>query len=57
MRFLLDANLPRSAVILLRELGHEVEEVSVVLPGQPEQHISSPASLPDPARVCPAARR
>lgn len=33
MRFLLDANLPRSAVTLLRELGHEVEEVREVLPG------------------------
>ncbi len=32
MRFLLDANMPRSAATLLRELGHEVEEVCVVLP-------------------------
>ena len=32
MRFLLDANMPRSAASLLRELSHEVEDVRDVLP-------------------------
>jgi predicted nuclease of predicted toxin-antitoxin system len=32
MKFLLDANMPRSAARLLRELGHEVEDVREVLP-------------------------
>ena len=32
MKFLLDANMPRSAASLLRELGHEVEDVRDVLP-------------------------
>ena len=32
MKFLLDANMPRSAARLLRELGHEVEDVRDVLP-------------------------
>ncbi len=32
MRFLLDANMPRSAGSLLLELGHEVEDVRDVLP-------------------------
>lgn len=32
MKFLLDANMPRSAAMLLRELGHEVEDVREVLP-------------------------
>lgn len=36
MKFLLDANLPRAAARLLRELGHEVEEVREVLPGGTE---------------------
>jgi predicted nuclease of predicted toxin-antitoxin system len=33
MKFLLDANLPRSSAKILRELGHEVEDVRDVLPG------------------------
>jgi predicted nuclease of predicted toxin-antitoxin system len=33
MKFLLDANLPRSAANVLRDLGHEVEDVRDVLPG------------------------
>jgi predicted nuclease of predicted toxin-antitoxin system len=33
MKFLLDANLPRSSAPLLRGLGHEVEDVGEVLPG------------------------
>lgn len=33
MKFLLDANMPRSAASLLRELAHEVEDVRDVLPG------------------------
>jgi predicted nuclease of predicted toxin-antitoxin system len=32
MKFLLDANLPRSAAVLLCSLGHEVEDVRDVLP-------------------------
>jgi predicted nuclease of predicted toxin-antitoxin system len=32
MKFLLDANMPRSAANELRELGHEVEDVRDVLP-------------------------
>lgn len=32
MRFLLDANMPRSAASLLRELSHDVEDVRDVLP-------------------------
>lgn len=32
MKFLLDANMPRSAASLLRELGHQVEDVRDVLP-------------------------
>jgi predicted nuclease of predicted toxin-antitoxin system len=32
MKFLLDANMPRSAASVLRELGHEVEDVRDVLP-------------------------
>jgi predicted nuclease of predicted toxin-antitoxin system len=32
MKFLLDANMPRSAASLLREFGHEVEDVRDVLP-------------------------
>ena len=32
MRFLLDANMPRSSGSLLRELSHEVEDVRDVLP-------------------------
>ncbi|HTB83239.1 MAG TPA: DUF5615 family PIN-like protein [Candidatus Sulfotelmatobacter sp.] len=32
MKFLLDANMPRSAANGLRELGHEVEDVRDVLP-------------------------
>jgi predicted nuclease of predicted toxin-antitoxin system len=32
MKFLLDANMPRSAASLLRGLGHEVEDVRDVLP-------------------------
>lgn len=32
MKFLLDANLPRSSAPLLRSLGHEVEDVREVLP-------------------------
>jgi len=32
MKFLLDANMPRSAGSLLRGLGHEVEDVRDVLP-------------------------
>ncbi len=46
MRFLLDANLPRSAVTLLRELGHEVEVVREVLPGGAED-----AAVAAPARA------
>ena len=33
MKFLLDANLPRSSAALLRELGHESLDVRDVLPG------------------------
>jgi predicted nuclease of predicted toxin-antitoxin system len=33
VKFLLDANMPRSAAELLHELGHEVEDVREVLPG------------------------
>ncbi len=32
MKFLLDANMPRSAAGLLRELGHQVEDVRDALP-------------------------
>lgn len=32
MKFLLDANMPRSAASVLRELGHEVEDVRDFLP-------------------------
>ncbi len=32
MKFLLDANMPRSAASLLRERGHEVEDVRDLLP-------------------------
>jgi predicted nuclease of predicted toxin-antitoxin system len=32
MKFLLDANMPRSAASVLRGLGHEVEDVRDVLP-------------------------
>jgi len=32
MKFLLDANLPRSTAALLRSLGHEVHDVRDVLP-------------------------
>ena len=32
MKFLLDANMPRSAASLLRGLGHQVEDVRDVLP-------------------------
>ena len=32
MKFLLDANMPRSAASLLRELGHQVEDVRDALP-------------------------
>ena len=32
MKFLLDANMPRSAASLLRALGHQVEDVRDVLP-------------------------
>lgn len=32
MKFLLDANMPRSAASLLREHGHEVEDVRDTLP-------------------------
>jgi predicted nuclease of predicted toxin-antitoxin system len=32
MKFLLDANLPRSTASLLRNLGHEAEDVRDVLP-------------------------
>ena len=32
MTFLLDANMPRSAASLLRELGHQVEDVRDALP-------------------------
>jgi predicted nuclease of predicted toxin-antitoxin system len=32
MKFLLDANMPRSAASLLRELAHEVEDVRDALP-------------------------
>lgn len=32
MKFLLDANMPRSAAVLLREFGHEVESVREALP-------------------------
>ncbi len=32
MKFLLDANIPRSAARLLRDLGHEAEDVRDVLP-------------------------
>jgi predicted nuclease of predicted toxin-antitoxin system len=32
MKFLLDANMPRSAASVLRGLGHEVEDVRHVLP-------------------------
>jgi predicted nuclease of predicted toxin-antitoxin system len=32
MKFLLDANMPRSAAGLLRELGHEVKDVREALP-------------------------
>ena len=34
MRFLLDANMPRSSGSLLRELSHEVEDVRDVLPNR-----------------------
>ena len=33
MKFLLDANMPRSSAELLRKLGHEVQDVREVLPG------------------------
>jgi hypothetical protein len=33
MKFLLDANLPRSTTALLQNLGHEVEDVRDVQPG------------------------
>lgn len=33
MKFLLDANLPRSTAGLLKSLGHEVQDVRDVLPG------------------------
>lgn len=36
MKFLLDANMPRSAASLLRELGHVVEDVREVLPNGAE---------------------
>lgn len=36
MKFLLDANIPRSAAALLRSLGHEVEDVRDVLPSGAE---------------------
>lgn len=36
MKFLLDANMPRSASALLLELGHQVENVRDVLPGGAE---------------------
>lgn len=39
MKFLLDANMPRSASVLLRELGHEVEDVRDVLPGNAEDKV------------------
>ncbi|HAB16062.1 MAG TPA: DUF5615 family PIN-like protein [Verrucomicrobiota bacterium] len=38
MRFLLDANLPRSTAALIRETGHEVSEVRECLPpGAPDE--------------------
>jgi predicted nuclease of predicted toxin-antitoxin system len=36
MRFLVDANLPRSTALVLRRLGHDVEDVRDVLPGGAE---------------------
>jgi predicted nuclease of predicted toxin-antitoxin system len=36
MKFLLDANMPRSAAGLLRELGHDVEDVRDILPNGAE---------------------
>jgi predicted nuclease of predicted toxin-antitoxin system len=32
MKFLLDANMPRSSAIILRRLGHDAVEVRLVLP-------------------------
>ncbi len=33
MKFLLDANMPRSSAELLRKHGHEAEDVRNILPG------------------------
>ena len=38
MKFLLDANLPRSTAGLLKNLGHEVHDVRDVLPGGADDH-------------------
>ena len=41
MNFLLDANLPRSAASLLREAGHEVEDVrDILLEGTADQLVA-----------------
>jgi predicted nuclease of predicted toxin-antitoxin system len=39
MKFLLDANLPRSTAALLRGLGHDVEDVRDVLPSGADDSI------------------
>ena len=44
MKFLLDANMPRSATRVLREMGHEVEDVRDVLsPGADDAMVAAHA--------------
>ena len=46
MRFLLDANMPRSAVSLLRELGYVTEDVRDILPnGADDMEVANRAKL------------
>ena len=46
MKFLLDANLPRSATALLRTLGHEAEDVRDALPqGADDSVVAAHAQL------------
>lgn len=41
MRFMLDANMPRSTAALIREAGHEVAEVRECLPsGAPDEQVA-----------------
>lgn len=48
MRFLVDANMPRSTAALLRSLGHEVEFArDIGLAAAPDRDVAARAKLTD----------